>query len=352
VNRRRAIAALLPLAVAGCGGPKTTAPTKPSATPAPSSTPNLGVRSADAASIEPWKFGAVPGAVLRTEHYRIYTTVGDGVMRDRVVVFVEEALNHYRSALAPLPAPPIKLDVYLMASRTQWVSVTRALMAEQAEMLVKIPRGGYAARGIGVYFDIGLYDTLAIAAHEGWHQYTQRAFAEGLPVWLEEGIATYMEGHRWNGAEPQFVPWANLQRFDQLRKAAASHQLQPLESLLEARPQDYLDQTGETVLTYYAQLWALVHFLNEGAGGRYSKSLQEAVLDAAGGGLARRLVLRAGDQDARHAMLRRTGPAVFLAYFNTDLAAASREYDEFMRRLVETGSRGPITRGISPMSGR
>jgi len=299
-------------------------------------------------STEPWNFGDTPGKVIRTEHYRIYTTEKNSVIRDRMIEFVEYALAHYRTALAPLPAPPQRLDTYLMDSRPQWERLTQRLMGEQATERTRIQRGGYASRGIGVYYDLGLFDTLAIAAHEGWHQYTQRTFKDPLPIWLEEGIAVYMEGHRWSGGAPSFLPWANIERFDQLRKAASSGTLMPLKKVLDSKPQDFLGNGDSSLLDFYAQIWALTHFLNSGEGGKYRPMFQALLSDCVTGGQRATISKRISERAAINALATRSGPTVFNAYFGEDLERASSEYDSFIKRLIAPGGRDQIVTGQPP----
>lgn len=143
-----------------------TAPAADDAAPAESSEAPAAT-TPEVLSTEPWTFGGQTGLVIRTRHYRIYTTEKNQVLRDRMASFTEHALTHYRTAIIRLPAPPQRLDTYLMDTRPQWEQVTKLLMGEQSEQLVKIQRGGFASRGIGVYYDLGLFDTMAIAAHEG-----------------------------------------------------------------------------------------------------------------------------------------------------------------------------------------
>ncbi len=313
-------------------------------------------------SEEPWKFNGKPGKVIRTYHYRLFTTESDPVLISRLPGFMEAALSHYTSALGPLPSPEFKLDTFLMATRAQWTQLTQQLMGSQAASFLRIPRGGYASSGRAIYYDIGAQDTMAIASHEGWHQYTQRTFKDLLPVWLEEGVATYMEGHRWDGATPIFLPWSNLERFDQLRSAAASGTLFSLEDLLSASPQDLIDppvtdptrpapphRARDSALTYYAQIWALVHFLREAEGGRYSAHLTELLSDAANGRLSLTLSLQMPPVAAKNALASRRGPALFTAYFTPDLAAASAQYARFIDQVVRPGSRTPIVDGKSPV---
>ncbi len=301
-------------------------------------------------STEPWTFAGQSGQIIRTQHYRIYTTEKNQILRERMSSVAEHALTHYRTAIVRLPAPPQRLDTYLMDTRPQWEAVTKLLMPEQSEQLTKIQRGGFASRGIGVYYDLGLYDTMAIAAHEGWHQYTQRTFKQPLPVWLEEGLATFMEGHRWVNSTPEFRSWTNIERFDQLRKAVEDDKLADLPTLLESSPQTFLGSVDGSLLNYYAQVWALTHFLNEGESGKYRQALRDLLTDASEGNLGKVLSIRLSARSSQMALATRSGPSVFLAYFNADVEAAGREFERFVRQLVISGSRDHIVAGRSPFA--
>lgn len=315
-------------------------------------------------SVEDWSYDGDKGLLIRTPNFRIYATQTEPILINRLPGFLEAAMSHYRTALtvpaegAALPAPQLKLDTFVLRTRMQWERLTKQLLADQSGPYLRIPRGGFAYGGRALLFDIGTQDTMAILAHEGWHQFNQRTFAQTLPIWLDEGIATYMEGHRWSapeadrGSRPVFLPWANTERFDALRDAAAKNELMPLSSLLESAPANLIGPGGDAsdALTYYAQVWAMTHFLVEGAGGRYAASLNKLLHDAAAGSVARTVVAVFGPDGARGLTSRR-GPVVFLAYFNRDLAEAEGEYRAFVERVVQPGSRGPVVEGRSPLSG-
>lgn len=354
-------AALAALCAGACGGSGDSA-ARGRAAPEPA---RAAAAPAAAESVEPWTFDNEPGAVLRTAHFRVYTTQMDPILTQRLPGFLEAALEHYRVAVPraagapPLPNPPMKLDTFIMRTRPQWERLTRQLLGERAAPYLKIPRGGFAYGGRALLFDIGTHDTMAILAHEGWHQYVQRTFAQPLPVWLDEGLAAYMEGHRWGAAEtrsaiaPVFLPWANTERFDALRDAESRGDLVPLSRLLESAPGNLIGPGGDAreALTYYAQVWALAHFLVEGEGGKYRHELAALLADAAEGRVARRLGAVFGPEGTRILSLRQ-GPGVFLAYFARDLDAADREYQDFVRAVVRPGSRGPIVEGRSPLAAR
>ncbi|MGQ0627262.1 MAG: DUF1570 domain-containing protein [Phycisphaerales bacterium] len=299
---------------------------------------------------EPWTFEGAPGTVLRTRHFSIYTTERDPVITDRLPRFLEAALTHHTTAIVPLERPAAPMDAFIMANRTQWQNLTMRMLGSRGRVLTFIERGGFTTGGRSFLFDIGTSDTFVIAAHEGWHQFTQSTFVEQLPISIEEGLAAYMEGHRFTGQTVLFLPWANAERYEQLSASARRGQLLPLEDLLSSTPESILQRPGnsnESAVAYYAQAWALIHFLREGEGGRYRPALEAMVRDAAGGRLTANVRLARGERSGMIAQ--RAGPAVLLAYCNTDLDRLGREYRAFIQTIVAPMSRGAVLSGNSPI---
>jgi hypothetical protein len=296
---------------------------------------------------EPWKFTDFDGLVLSTPHYRIYTTIRHDNIIERLPSFYESALTNYTTALAALPMPSESLETYLFQDRRQWQTKTRQLLPDQANTFMNLGRGGYTTKGTSVLYYIDYYgytrDTFAIAAHEGWHQYTQMTFKQQLPVWLEEGVATYMEGYRTVDGVPKFQAAANWERRNELREAFREDAMIPLEELLGGTPQSFLNQGKNSLLVYYAQVWALTRFLAEGEEGAYHAALSEVLVDAAEGRLNGRLMKNrtASNNGPRRgwAITNRLGPAVVLEYFNPDMAEFERQYLAFAKRLAESSPR-------------
>jgi len=299
---------------------------------------------------ESWSFGDEQGRLIRTPAYRILTTDNSPLVADRMAMFMESALLTYRTMLGPLDGPTVPLEVYLMATRGQWEALTRQTAGPRADIYLRIQRGGYSENARAVFYNIGPRDTFAIAGHEGWHQFTQATFREALPIWLEEGIAVSMEGFRWSesGDTATFLPWSNLERYDRLRELVNADRRVPLEALLTQRPQDLLKDSGLATLDYYAQVWALTHFLREAENGRYRAGVERLVRDASQGRLSSRLAQGSSVREARVVMLSRVGEAPFRAYFG-DVEQASARFDEFVRRAILPGGRERILRGESPV---
>lgn len=311
--------------------------------------PNL-VRSTTA-----WEEGGGPGVRVRTEHYNLHLALKEPAFRGWMPAYMEACHQAYATALGPLPVPEEPLDLYIFASREPWEAWTRRTLGKDAGVYLALGRGGFTTDGVSVLYDIGRVDTLTIAAHEGWHQFSQRSLKHVLPTWMEEGLACWMEGTRLTreGVPTPFRPWRNFERWNELRNAAKEERLIPLGELLATSPQQCLESGKDRLLAYYAECWALVHFLNEGEGGKYRAALRELMQDAAQGRVAAKLL---GSRAIANAVQRqqaartRLGNGVVLAYFNPDFAAFESEYDRFVQGVTRRGAGDRIYRGESPLT--
>jgi hypothetical protein len=334
------------MAVAGCAAAPAVPDPAPPRAPAMAIVPDPPAPHVSQVEVtrQPWRFGGEDGQLLSTPHYRLYTTLSDHPILDHLPIFMERSLEQYTSGLVRLPDPTGALETYLFASRSQWEAKTRQMLPDQAGTYLAMGRGGFTTRGASVLYYIGRRDTFAILAHEGWHQYAQRTLRTQLPLWLEEGIATWMEGHlRHPDGIPKFRSWANLERFDTLRDAVRAQRLIALPDLLEKPPQEFLQGGTSRLLVYYAQVWALVHFLAEGEGGRYRTGLQQVLVDAAQGHLAGKVAMGPRQGENRY------GPAVVKTYFDADLDDFAQRYSAFVTAIVRTGAKDRITQGRSPL---
>ncbi len=297
-----------------------------------------------------WSFGSTRGIALTTRSYRIYTT-SQGSLPTRLPIFLETALLHDRTAIVPLPAPAERMETFVLANRSEWTRCVQMIWAEKADPYLTIQRGGVTAGGKSVLYDIGPRDTLVLAAHEGWHQFAQVTFKEQLPTWLDEGIACYMEGFRTDTATNQYVflPWANPERFDRLRDAKASGVLLSLREVIESSPSRQISASRGDALTWYAQAWALVHWLNEADGAARKPALEKIIQDGAAGRILSHVEEKLGPRAAVYVRQKRPGPEIFLSYFGNSIDEADRSYQDFISRVVSTGSRDKIIAGHSPV---
>lgn len=303
----------------------------------------------------PWTFQGNEGWILTTPSVELHTTVRERRMLHRLPPFLELAHAHRLNAITPLVRNEEPLQTFVLASRLEWDALTRSLLRDNARAYLRIERGGYSVNGMGIFYDLGPRDTFVMAAHEGWHQFIQTAFADPLPVWLDEGIASYFEGFRWREDEPdtpEFLPWLNQQRFDQLRSAAAGRTLLRLEELVLNRPQDLLDtdRGGAAALNYYAQVWALVHFFMESDNGRRRPGLERLLRDAQAGRFVAAVGEVSGEREAGVLRTRRTGAGALAAYWPEEsMESMDRAYQAFILRIVRTGGRDRALMGRSPI---
>ncbi|MBY0113994.1 MAG: DUF1570 domain-containing protein [Phycisphaerales bacterium] len=333
--------ALLATILTACSSsaPTTPQPTKPTAT----------AKLSPILATDGWEFGTPPntsrGLAITTRSYRLYTTTRDAALAARLPTLLEAALAQYRTLITPLPLPAERVETFVLANRAEWVRCVQMLWADRADAYMTIQRGGITANTKSVLFDLGPRDTLVLAAHEGWHQFTQATFKEPLPVWAEEGIATLMEGFRSEPGEHTrytFMPWANLERFDRLRDAHSTGGIMDLGTLLASTPTREI--SGGDPLTWYAQVWALSHWLMQP---QRRPAFERMVANAAEGTLFSTVAASQAQSSRTAASRGRGGLEVFAAYFG-DPATQDDEYRDFIRALIAVGSRDRITQGSPP----
>ena len=308
-------------------------------------------------SIEPWDppVDVGPdGQLVTTPHYRLHSTLEDGWLSEKIPAFLETALLHYRSAITDLPVPAEPLETYVLGERRQWQAFTRKILPGESGLYLSLGKGGYTTEGLAVLYDIGRWDTLCITAHEGWHQYCQNNFKEMLPAWIDEGIATYMEGCRFDRSSDvaTFLPWRNFERFNELRNCYRRGMMYPLFDLITRSPQYFLEEGQEHLLSYYAQVWVLTHFLMEGEGGRHRAGLERLLQDAQKGKLGETLVNSPRLEEIprrRRTSRAMRGMAEVLVYFDTTIEELESGFRDFIELVVARGSGSSIWRGRSPV---
>jgi hypothetical protein len=148
----------------------------------------------------------------------------------------------------------------------------------------------------------------------------------------------------------RFNAWINPERFDQLRVAKYQGRLKSIRTMLISRPEVLLGEGAGNVLDFYAQAWALAHFLNEGSNGQYAESLRTLLADAGAGRVRSRLerALRSRGPIATEDRDNVLATVLFEVYFHSDLDAVDLEYQAFINTVVASGSRQLMLEGKSP----
>lgn len=292
-------------------------------------------RAPVAFQIEPWSYRGVEGRKVTTARYEIYTTLRDEFLLSAMPELLETAFEYFRGLVPPARGPDTaRMRVYLFADRGGWVEFTRRFTGPRAPEFLRITNGGYSERGVTVIQYVSHQTTFPIMAHEAFHQYVYHYVGRSVPAWINEGLAVVCEGQRWSGERlVNFDPWHNPLRRNVLAESLASGELFSLGELLATNAGRVIQLPSRAVGTYYAQLWALMLFLREGAGGRYAAGMTR---------MLRHLADAEPPAASRPARPQSAGEALFRRYIAEDLDAVSREFHEFIRTRVvgHGGGRG------------
>lgn len=282
-------------------------------------------------STDAWVFDGRPGRIITTPHYRIHTTIDDQEFLESLTAVMEGALEQYRALTPTIPLTDRPMECYVFSRRPEWAQFTRQHTGNDAAVYLQINRGGYTVRDWFVAYLIGDAGTLAVASHEGWHQYVARHFKSRLPPFLEEGIATMFENIHWLSAEPRWNLAVNPTRADKLRTAIEDGNLWPLEQLCMMHAGDVVGLSGERIETFYAQNWAFAQFLLSAEGGRYRRGLERMLDELASGIADQRLGRSRGTSDSWDPQSVRP---LLEHYLGMEIAQIDQKYQAYIREIA------------------
>ena len=288
----------------------------------------------------PWQQGEFRGTRLETAHYRILTTSASRPLLEQLPAFFEACWDEYHTLTGlPVRPPERPLTVYLFATWQQWAEVTRHIVqGPNAQKVLSMQAGGYfqpgqeKGQGACVFWNIGGMAALSVAAHEGMHQFFDARLTDQLPMWVEEGLCTVVEGYTIDRGAVLFTPSQNAQRWNQLRDVIVAERWTPLETLLRMDAGEAIGGRPDAALGYYAQLWALMQWIRSDP--QLRKGLEGLLADAEAGTLSSGLGVEANLNPRSRAYNRRIGPAAMRHYFGDDLAGLERRYRRFARDLA------------------
>ena len=273
--------------------------------------------------------GGAAGVQLLTEHFDLRVTSPDEELQQYLPDFMEATYAAY-TELKPPPEATGRLVTYLFADRPQWAAFTQAAFPQRAQIYLHIHSGGYTDpdTAVSVVHDIQRDRTLALLAHEGWHQYLATFGQHWTPPWLNEGMACQFESFELRGRRPVFTPRKNFLRRNSLRAATGNGGgLIELPTLLAINAGDALRNAGISTQSYYAQVWSLVLFLREGENKRYADGLDRLLADLATDAIPSVVTAAAATGQS-------PGEAVFRHYISDDINAISEQYSRFVRSLL------------------
>jgi hypothetical protein len=215
-------------------------------------------------------------------------------------------------------------------NRGDWAEYTRQTTGTNAAVYLQIGRGGYTVSDRFAIYRATPDAAYMVAAHEGWHQYVARHWAQRLPPALEEGLACVFESLRVEQGIPQWTLTRNVNRLGALRWALETDELWPLDELIGMHAGQVVALPPQRVELFYGQCWALARMLlEEGEWAGETAPLPRLVADAAAGrleGLTGASVRGRQRAQARPLLERYTGRS---------LEQLQAQYDRYVRELVQ-----------------
>ena len=285
-----------------------------------------------------WETPYGDGLALTSSHYRIFTTVTRPELLNSLPGFMEAAYQNYLS-LTGLPGNSSHaMPVYMLANRPQWAALTQRLVKENLNLYLSIETGGYCYKGVCVFWDAGGIVTYAVASHEGMHQFLLSTVKDNLPMWVEEGLCTMAEGFNLQRSSVGFTASRNPLRMDSLRGAIVQNRQIELSRLLAMDAGDTVGGvTMDAAVEYYAQLWALMQFVQSRP--QYRAGLVKMMEDAAAGRLQKKMNI---DPDYYQQILRYNGKEynrvmsepIFEKYITQDQTTFQKDYIQYCHELT------------------
>lgn len=283
------------------------------------------------AVVEPWLENGLSGKRITTEHFDVFTTVLDAQLVTALPWILEAAHDEFEKFI-PSAAAPRKLNTYFFNTRSEWARFCRQRWPSRFDAVRRIHVGGFTAGDTSASFFVDRSTALATLVHEAWHQYAAARF-EGMPAWLHEGMACYFESFELDdGGRARFLTTRNTFRLASLREALALRRWRPLSCVLNAHTGEFLMAgDGHATQQYYAQVWALMVFMNHHPDPAYPKRFDKLLQDIAAGTVrstasAWRLTGGAGEEMGY-------GEVVFRAYVHEDPSEMDAALQSFARQL-------------------
>ncbi|MEM6312461.1 MAG: hypothetical protein AAF743_00120 [Planctomycetota bacterium] len=193
-------------------------------------------------SLPPARPPTLPGVQFDDRH-------GDPELKRKLLAaFVDVDGWLRQNTVAPNPqATPTGMRIVLFPNRTamaQWAA------AEGINAFTMVDRGGVSGDFGAAFYYVGDNDTLRLARHEYVHQYLLLHAERRLPPFVEEGVATMLDG---GGDTARLELLAELDTVTPIGELVTTHAGMLRDASMAERS------------AWYAQAWAFAEFVDERA---------------------------------------------------------------------------------------
>ncbi|HEY3417944.1 MAG TPA: DUF1570 domain-containing protein [Armatimonadota bacterium] len=214
--------------------------------------------------------------------FYVITTDLTGPIAQRIAGNLDAIYRVYRDYFSGITIQQ-KLAVYLYASRQDYltfVNQTAGATPNKWNPAVFFEKDGWLVTVACVEDEQSLTSLLTMMQHEGMHQFLQARFGKTVPIWANEGLATYFEHMMLgkNGVLTGLVPFSS---YDPIQAAVTHGTYLPFERLMTLSNADWatLNNAGSAAAQLiYSEAWSIIYFCHHYDRGQYRTAFINYVL--------------------------------------------------------------------------
>ncbi len=205
------------------------------------------------------------------DYYRVLAQGDDAGARniaDRLDAYAElfeDFLHFDRSGL------PSRLKVRIFADQNAYAAYLESSIGTPKDSFVFLQYSDPTMSELVGYMNGSDFERSLV--HHAFIQYL-KTFVQFPPLWLQKGMAIYLENSRYNGAENRAEYRENLSWLKSLKTyIALETEIIPVSLLLTMD----VESANRQIESFYAQSWGLVHFLLNSQDKRYNRIIWDAL---------------------------------------------------------------------------
>ncbi|MBI5779951.1 MAG: DUF1570 domain-containing protein [Planctomycetes bacterium] len=192
----------------------------------------------------------------KTDHYLVKTNLSADALED--ICFLMECLDYKAQQIFKLTLKTAPFNINYYRTKEEYVANGGP---GDAGGCYGVDEFGPQIKG---YYDPP--DNVMVLMHEGTHRFVHLAcgsYSAETPIWISEGLATYFECSKYDGAVLR-TNLVNNARLGNIKQLISGKKAQRLEDFINIKQEEFeLDQ--------YAQAWSLVYFFINYNDGQYAK---------------------------------------------------------------------------------
>lgn len=205
---------------------------------------------------------------LETSHYKIRTDISRKATGE--IALIMELLFHsfIQSPVFNVNERNLdKLTVEVPKNRTEFVQLVSPYTKVSKQVRGLYLKGTRNNKLVAYYFHSNRMKLNNVLLHEGTHQFIDLVTRSRLPIWLEEGLATYFEFSRFQNMK--LVEGAlNKSRLRNVRALLRQDKALALSELMRLSNKQFQAR-------HYAQVWSFIHFLIHSNDGKFISKLRK-----------------------------------------------------------------------------